>query len=45
MVFGDAKMVVEASGEAWATGSRLAYMKALAEHWCRKFDWRAQEPR
>jgi pimeloyl-ACP methyl ester carboxylesterase len=33
----------EAPGVAWATGSSVAYMKALAEHWRSGFDWRAQE--
>ena len=33
----------EAPGPAWSTGSNVAYMKALAEHWRSGFDWRAQE--
>ena len=33
----------EAPGAAWSTGSSVAYMKALAEHWRTGFDWRAQE--
>lgn len=33
----------EAPGEPWSTGSSVAYMQALAEHWRTGFDWRAQE--
>ncbi|MDA8109490.1 MAG: alpha/beta fold hydrolase [Betaproteobacteria bacterium] len=28
---------------AWSTGTSLAYMKELVEHWRERFDWRAQE--
>jgi len=30
-------------GEAWATGSDVAYMQDLVAYWCDGFDWRAQE--
>jgi microsomal epoxide hydrolase len=32
-------------GEPWATGTDLAWMKSLVEHWRDRFDWRAQEAR
>jgi microsomal epoxide hydrolase len=31
--------------EPWSTGTSLAYMKTLAEHWRTRFDWRAWEAR
>lgn len=33
----------EASGPAWSTGSSVAYMQALVEHWRTGFDWRVHE--
>jgi len=33
----------EAPGPSWSTGSSVAYMKSLTEHWCSGFDWRAHE--
>ena len=33
----------EAPGPPWSTGSSVAYMKSLTEHWCSGFDWRAHE--
>lgn len=35
----------EPPGEAWATGSSLAYMQELIEYWRTRFDWRAWEAR
>jgi len=32
-------------GAPWATGTDLAWMRELAEHWRTRFDWRAQEAR
>jgi microsomal epoxide hydrolase len=31
--------------DGWAYGADLGYMKALAEHWTTRFDWRAAEAR
>jgi len=31
--------------EPWSTGTSVAYMKALADYWRDRFDWRAQEAR
>ena len=33
----------EPPGPAWSTGSSVAYMQALAEHWRTGFDWREHE--
>ena len=33
----------EPPGPAWSTGSSLAYMQALADHWRTDFDWRVHE--
>jgi microsomal epoxide hydrolase len=33
----------QAPGEPWATGTDVAYLRALLEHWRTRFDWRAQE--
>ena len=33
----------EPPGPAWSTGSSVAYLQALAEHWRTGFDWREQE--
>jgi pimeloyl-ACP methyl ester carboxylesterase len=31
--------------EPWSTGTSVAYMRALADYWRDRFDWRAQEAR
>ena len=33
----------EISGTGWDYGSRLAYVKEIADYWRTRFDWRAQE--
>jgi pimeloyl-ACP methyl ester carboxylesterase len=33
----------EAPGPPWSTGTSVAYMQSLTEHWCSGFDWRAHE--
>lgn len=33
----------EAAGAGWDYGTSLAYMQELADYWCSRFDWRAQE--
>jgi microsomal epoxide hydrolase len=35
----------QAPGAPWATGTDLAWMRELVEHWRMRFDWRAQEAR
>jgi epoxide hydrolase len=35
----------EAPGEAWKTGTSLAYLEDLLQYWRSGFDWRAQEAR
>lgn len=35
----------QAPGEAWATGTDLAFMRELVAYWRDAFDWRAQEAR
>ena len=35
----------EPRGEAWSSGTSLAYLKDLVAYWAEKFDWRAQEAR
>ena len=35
----------QAPGEPWAYGTDVAYLERLVEHWCTRFDWRAQEAR
>ena len=34
---------IDASGDPWATGTNVAYMRDLTEYWRTSFDWRAQE--
>ena len=33
----------QAPGPAWATGTDVAYLQSLVEHWRTGFDWRGQE--
>lgn len=33
----------EPPGAPWASGSSVAYLQTLVEHWRSRFDWRAQE--
>ena len=33
----------EPPGPAWSTGTSLAYMQALVEHWRTAFNWREHE--
>ena len=35
----------EPPSESWSTGTSVAYMRALADYWRDRFDWRAQEAR
>lgn len=35
----------QAPGPAWATGTDLAWLQGLVDHWRERFDWRAQEAR
>ncbi len=35
--------VIDAAG--WQDGTSLAFLRRLTEHWCHRFDWRAQEAR
>jgi microsomal epoxide hydrolase len=35
----------EPPGEPWSTGTSLAYMHTVAEHWRTRFDWREWEAR
>jgi microsomal epoxide hydrolase len=35
----------EIPNSGWGYGTNLAYLQELCDHWCTKFDWRAQEER
>jgi len=35
----------EPPGAPWATGTSVAYLRALVRYWSEEFDWRAQEAR
>ncbi|MFT3955709.1 MAG: epoxide hydrolase [Piscinibacter sp.] len=35
----------QAPGAPWATGTDITWLRGLVEHWCDRFDWRAQEAR
>lgn len=35
----------QAPGPPWAYGTDVGYLRELVDHWCRRFDWRAEEAR